>query len=312
MLNANSFSTFAIMGIIALMLIATSTNDALSQTYEAKFDSMNASGWFGGDDRRPGGPRDIGVGQGVFIDTSITINSFAFHFTRRFDYPANPDGKGHEVTLTLNVRDDSGTILRTLQEVLPDTFAGGWVTWDGIELDVAPQSTVIFTTYLVGAYRTNQYFTGHSGDQFASYDGGFRYTKGDTSDAGMEQWQGWNRHSWDSAFWLKGTINAATSVYEPGSTAPEQFILQQNYPNPFNPETTIEFQTEKNGEVVLQVFDLRGSIVRTLVHANRAPGHYSVSWDGNDAAGRRVASGNYFYRLRVGEFTSVRRMILLK
>jgi|GEM_PF-1309137 len=295
-----------------VIFLALMVGQAAAQTYEAKFDSMNASGWFGGDNRTNIGPRDIGVGQSVLIDTSITIDSFAFHFTNRFDFPQAPDGHGHEVTLTLNVRDDAGTILETVQTVVPDTFAGGWVTWSEIGVDVAAHSTVIFTTYLVGAYDTNQYFTGHSGDQHASYTGGVRYTKGGTSDTEMEDWNGWNIHSWDSAFWLKGTIGAVTSVAETGPALPQTISLGQNYPNPFNPTTSISYSLQEPAVVRLTVFDVLGRQVRTLVNEGRNTGDHSVFWDGRDDAGSAVASGAYFYELRSETFQAARKMLLLQ
>ncbi len=284
-----------------------------AQTYEAKFDSMNASGWFGGDNRTNNGPRNIGVGQSVLIDSSITLDSFSFHFTNSFDFPQDPDGHGHEVTLTLNVRNSVGEILRTLQAVLPDTFDGGWVTWPGIALDVDADSSVIFiTTYLVGAFDTNQYFSGHSGDQHASYEDGFRYVKGGTSDEDMALWDDWNRHSWDSAFMLQGTLRTVTSVDDGDLHIPGTFSLSQNYPNPFNPATTISYSLDHADESKLTIFDVLGRKVRTLVNARQQAGEYSVVWDGKNSRGHSIAGGHYFYQLQVGGIQSTRKMLLLK
>lgn len=95
--------------------------------YEILHDTYTAGAWFGGDNR-PGSSRSAGVGQSVLVDTSITLTDFSFYFDGRFDYAMNPDGFGHEVTLTLNIRDSLGAILQTLQRVVPDTFQSGWVT----------------------------------------------------------------------------------------------------------------------------------------------------------------------------------------
>ncbi|RMD58837.1 T9SS C-terminal target domain-containing protein [Candidatus Parcubacteria bacterium] len=197
-------------GIIAMTVLAADIN-LHAQTYEVKFDSVNAFGWFGGDNRQTQGPRHVGVGQSVLVDTSITLESFSFYFRGPFDFAENPEGRGHEVTLTLNVRDTSGAILRTLQTIVADTFQTGWVTWPGIALDAAAQTTLIFTTYLVGAYDANQFTASNGADANAGYAGGVRYSKNGTSDADMEDWTDWGVHSWDSAFRLQGTIRSDSS-----------------------------------------------------------------------------------------------------
>jgi flagellar hook assembly protein FlgD len=88
--------------------------------------------------------------------------------------------------------------------------------------------------------------------------------------------------------------------------------LAQNYPNPFNPSTTIRFQLERGGPVSLRVIDVRGRIVRTLVDDSRDAGWYQVRWNGTDDAGRAVASGLYFYRLRAGSFEDQKKLLLVK
>ncbi|MFH1069292.1 MAG: FlgD immunoglobulin-like domain containing protein [Candidatus Glassbacteria bacterium] len=96
---------------------------------------------------------------------------------------------------------------------------------------------------------------------------------------------------------------------------PKAFSLSQNSPNPFNPSTTISYAIpEQTGQlqVVLNVFNLRGQIVRTLVDQPQAAGAYNVNWDGTDSQGRRISSGVYFYRLQAGDFVSTRKMVVLK
>lgn len=102
-----------------------------------------------------------------------------------------------------------------------------------------------------------------------------------------------------------------TVVDAPGAVRAPQ--LAQNVPNPFNPFTRIQFSLPTATDVALRVFDVKGRLVRELVNGQRAAGWHQVIWDGNDEAGRGVASGNYFYRLSVdGHRDEVRRMILVK
>ena len=93
---------------------------------------------------------------------------------------------------------------------------------------------------------------------------------------------------------------------------PEEFTLQQNYPNPFNPETVIRYQLPQDSEVKLSIYNVLGQKIRTLVNANKEAGYYDATWDGRDNAGQQVASGVYLYRLRAGEFTEVKKLMLLR
>lgn len=93
---------------------------------------------------------------------------------------------------------------------------------------------------------------------------------------------------------------------------PSKFSLSQNYPNPFNPTTRIEFSLAKSGFVSLNVYDILGKRVRTLVSGDLSSGYRSVLWDGKNEQGEEVASGIYFYRIKAGEFAESKKMILMK
>ncbi|MBN2460534.1 MAG: T9SS type A sorting domain-containing protein, partial [Candidatus Cloacimonetes bacterium] len=85
-----------------------------------------------------------------------------------------------------------------------------------------------------------------------------------------------------------------------------------NYPNPFNPVTTIEFALHQETRVELEIFNMKGQKVITLVSETRSPGKYQVIWQGKDANDNAVASGIYLYRLKTTDHTQVRKMILLR
>jgi len=95
-----------------------------------------------------------------------------------------------------------------------------------------------------------------------------------------------------------------------GSTAAKPLV--ENYPNPFNAQTRISYQVTAPGRVRLEIFNLLGQSVATLVDAEAATGLYSVLWDGRDSRGRTVSSGTYFYRLTLGAESVTRQMTLLK
>ncbi len=90
------------------------------------------------------------------------------------------------------------------------------------------------------------------------------------------------------------------------------FVLEQNFPNPFNPSTRIPFELTRGGRVALAVYDVAGRRVRAVLDRELPAGLHEAEWDGKDDAGRAVASGVYFYRMRAGAQTETRRMVLVK
>jgi hypothetical protein len=107
--------------------------------------------------------------------------------------------------------------------------------------------------------------------------------------------------------------------YEMGEVAgrPEGSELLQNYPNPFNPETWIPFKLEKGGEVRMEIYDVKGKLVRKLDLGHLKAGYYidrsrAAYWDGRNEMGERVASGLYFYVLKAEHFSSTKRMLIVR
>ena len=96
------------------------------------------------------------------------------------------------------------------------------------------------------------------------------------------------------------------------SIEPVIFGLQGSYPNPFNPTTTINYSVETEGLTSLIVYDMMGREIKSLVSGYLTPNHYSVVWNGKDNSDRKVPSGIYLYRLTSGEFTDMKKVMLLK
>jgi hypothetical protein len=112
---------------------------------------------------------------------------------------------------------------------------------------------------------------------------------------------------WIDSVSIIESSSATTGVVERGDQKPEAFALQQNYPNPFNPTTTIKYELPVNDVMTLNVFDLLGRKVMTLVEGRQTAGSHSVTFDGS-----KLPSGVYFYRLTAGGFTPVRKMLMIK
>jgi M6 family metalloprotease-like protein len=105
---------------------------------------------------------------------------------------------------------------------------------------------------------------------------------------------------------------------EPFGNLPESFELFQNYPNPFNPSTTIAYTIHSRGSskspdrTKLEIYNLLGQRVRTLVDELQSPGSYSLEWNGENDSGRKMSSGIYFYRLILGDESVTKKMMLVK
>ena len=93
---------------------------------------------------------------------------------------------------------------------------------------------------------------------------------------------------------------------------PDEFALGQNYPNPFNPTTSIRYQLPVSGNVRLNVYNLNGELVTTLVNGEMSAGYHTVEWNGLTSTGKDIASGVYLYRIQTNDFVQVRKMIMMK
>ena len=98
---------------------------------------------------------------------------------------------------------------------------------------------------------------------------------------------------------------------------PKEMALLPNYPNPFNPETWIPYQLVHAADVQVTIYDTKGVMVRQLDLGYQPAGYYTdrskaAYWDGHNESGELVASGVYFYQLRVGDYSALRRMVIVK
>ena len=91
-----------------------------------------------------------------------------------------------------------------------------------------------------------------------------------------------------------------------------KFGIEQNYPNPFNSSTRISFSVAERSNVRLDIFDVKGSLVRTVVNEQLEAGQWPVVWDGTDAHGNVMPSGTYICKMTAGDFTQTLKMTLNK
>ncbi|MDZ4181260.1 MAG: FlgD immunoglobulin-like domain containing protein [Candidatus Cloacimonadaceae bacterium] len=128
-------------------------------------------------------------------------------------------------------------------------------------------------------------------------------------------------------YWLESLDLGGTSVMhgpvsilvtgEPGDPGtpplpPTVTKLMSAYPNPFNPSTNIRYSLKEAGKVSIEIYNVKGQLIRTYENNHSAPGYYQIMWDGRDASGRAVSSGLYLYRMISGHYRESRKMVLAK
>jgi len=107
-------------------------------------------------------------------------------------------------------------------------------------------------------------------------------------------------------------VNSVPTSIPAKKEIPDDFRLYQNYPNPFNPETTIKYVITKISKVKLEIYNISGQKIKTLVNEIKFPGYSEIIWDGTSDSGAKVSSGIYYYKLRVGDFIQVKKMAYIK
>ena len=96
------------------------------------------------------------------------------------------------------------------------------------------------------------------------------------------------------------------------NTIPNNFVLYAAYPNPFNPAMIIQFDIPEDSFVRINIYDMMGRKVKTLINDNISVGRRSISWDGTNDLNQSVSAGTYFYSINAGRFSDTKKIILLK
>ena len=108
------------------------------------------------------------------------------------------------------------------------------------------------------------------------------------------------------------TLDLSATLGIDESTLPDVFALYNNYPNPFNPVTNITYDIPEVSNVTLEIYNVMGQKVRTLVAGSHEPGRYRVLWNATNDFGEGLSSGMYIYKIQAGDFVNVKKLILMK
>jgi hypothetical protein len=231
--------------------------------------------------------------------TTLAYSTFLGGNNRDYIYSIAVDNNKNAFVTGKTKSSDFPTTEGALQTTISNTKYDAFVT--GIN---ASGSAFIFSSYLGGdnddyAYsidldnNMNIYVTGETkSSDFSITDGAYRSDLGD------------NRYTDAFICKIHPTL-VETKLVE--DVIPSDYNLKQNYPNPFNPRTTIEYEIRHAGFVNLQIYNVLGEEVASLVNEKQIAGSYIVNFDASS-----FSTGIYFYKISAGEFTSVKKMSLVK
>jgi len=282
-----------------------------------------------------GGLMDVGTS----VDVDDTGNAYLTGWTQSFDFPLL-----NQYQFNKNYDDVFVTKFNSSGGVVYSTYLGGnsyEVGW-GIEVDATGHAYVtgwtrstdfptldpiqthqdtndVFLTKLnpIGNGLVFSTYLGGNGDDWAwglALDiFGNPYITGRTRSTDFPTEHPYQAYQGEADAFVAATWGLAVSVEDQTDSYPERFSLHQNAPNPFNPTTLIRYEVpSEGGRVLLSIYDVEGRLVCTLVDGVESPGVKFTSWDGRNAAGRRVASGIYFCRLTARNFEQTLKMVLLE
>ena len=122
--------------------------------------------------------------------------------------------------------------------------------------------------------------------------------------------QGFGENLGGSTMYASIKLTDFTSAHN--TTVPLSSALSQNYPNPFNPETNIRYSLKNSGHVTIEIFNIQGQKVKTLLNRSEVGGDHVVVWDGISDDGAAVSSGVYFYKMQADGTNTTKKMLLLK
>ena len=196
-----------------------------------------------------------------------------------FAWSQSVDPNGSEITyhITWQTETDTGTL-----EIWDDTTG---------------------TAVLVPVQNIAGIMTGYA-EQTGNYIADFTWTV--YADDGMDEVEATNgpRTITVDVGWYLGVDDVAA--------IPGVFALHQNYPNPFNPVTTIRYDVPKQALVTMEIYNLLGQRVATLVNGIQEPGYHAILWNGTNMHGAAMSSGMYFYHIQAGDYRAVKKLILVK
>lgn len=268
-------------------------------------------------------PRDLNPENNTAVATTRVTESTFVDFSLDASASHGTAIEGEEVTFTFSCTPDASsdacTVTATASEQWTNPIIGTGlfvVQGDTMTVDADDEETIVEVDpegFSAGTVRITHSFTGGFSEGGETYVGSFRLTAGEAGPGASVRFEASAPNNEDpdpddDVIEILVNIDAlATDVERGTSDLPPAFRLHANYPNPFNPTTTIGFDVPQAVHVRLEVFNVLGQAVATLVDEPLAPGAYQTTFEA-----RGLPSGLYLYRLEAGAFGTTRQMVLLE
>ena len=176
------------------------------------------------------------------------------------------------------------------------------------QVDVNNDGNVNILDLVVIAQRLGESTTGLAPNGLVRYQAGLNSTM-------IQQWIDMAHAAYDGSLAFQEGITNLERLLE--TISPDKTVLLTNYPNPFNPETWIPYHLSNDADVTLTIYDTKGAVMRQFSLGYQQAGYYTdrtkaAYWDGRNNVGESVGSGVYFYQLQVGDYSAMRKMVILK
>ena len=245
------------------------------------------------------GDGTTGSGSGEFFkSTNGGVNWTSLHTVTGSEIPM-VSLTNHDPNFVFHTTWSNGGVWRSTDQGV--TFTQPAATTNCWASDIAKDDP---TVVMYGTYGTTMYTSSDGGINFTSS------TVGSSPQAGMLAYDRGTLFTQQGGgvYKLNITYTVVTGVTQNAGSTPEKFVLKQNYPNPFNPATVIKYTVSKSSNVIIVVYDMLGSEVKTLVNGEQSPGNYDLSFN---ASG--LSSGVYFYTMYSnGAKIDTKKMLLVK
>ena len=176
------------------------------------------------------------------------------------------------------------------------------------QVDVNNDGNVNILDLVVIAQHLGESTTGLAPNGLVRYQAGLNSTM-------IQQWIDMAHAAYDGSLAFQEGITNLERLLE--TISPDKTVLLTNYPNPFNPETWIPYHLSNDADVTLTIYDTKGAVMRQFYLGYQQAGYYTdrtkaAYWDGRNNVGESVGSGVYFYQLQVGDYSAMRKMVILK
>ena len=263
-----------------------------------------------------------------YMDMDLEWGTYMYHITAQYDNHESIPTNQVEVVLS-NVAPDAVMLISpgdgaefgaSNEDDLEEEVAFIWTAANDADND--PVSYILHSWGLINGDTVYVHIDSVDGEPLTAT--GLFVPHGALAEAALEagvpeltwNWDVWSTDGFEITPSMSGVrtmhIDVADMLGIDVASLPTVFALHNNYPNPFNPITNINYDIPEVSEVTLEIYNVMGQRVRTLVQGTHEPGRYQIVWNATNDLGQGLSSGMYVYRIQAGDFVSVKKLVLMK